>query len=111
MPSDMTRGDGFAARVYAVMAEVPAGRVVTYGDVAAWCGSPRAARIVGGLAHFGAPDLPWHRLVRQNGTLAAGFPGGRIEQARRLADEGVITDDNFKVDISTLLWDPQHYPG
>lgn len=60
---------GFAERVYELVAQIPMGRVMTYGQIAAMCGSPRAARIVGGIAHFGpaflhnTPDCPLAKRV------------------------------------------------
>jgi methylated-DNA-protein-cysteine methyltransferase related protein len=87
--------------------EIPTGRVMTYGQIASLCGSPRAARIVGGLAHFGPERLPWHRVVNKRGGLAAGFPGGQPEQARRLAAENIRINEDLSVDVSVLLWWPQ----
>lgn len=80
---------------------------MTYGQLAALCGSPRAARIVGGIAHFGPEELPWHRVVNKQGGLAGNFPGGRSEQARRLEAEGVDISPEYTLDIKTLLWSPQ----
>jgi methylated-DNA-protein-cysteine methyltransferase-like protein len=90
-----------------VVETIPIGRVMTYGQIASLCGSPRAARIVGGLAHFGPEQLPWHRVVNKRGGMAAGFPGGQLEQARRLAAESVRVNDDLSVDVSVLLWWPQ----
>ena len=56
--------------VYDLMARLPSDKVTTYGDLAAMAGSPRAARIVGGIAHTGPEELPWHRLVNAQGGLA-----------------------------------------
>jgi len=92
--------------VYAYVADIPRGRVMTYGQLAALCGHPRAARIVGGIAHFGPEDLPWHRVVYKDGRLAGAFPGGRSEQAKRLEDEGVQVYE-YQVNINDLLWWPQ----
>jgi methylated-DNA-protein-cysteine methyltransferase-like protein len=100
-------GNDFAQRVYAYVAEIPKGRVMTYGQLAALCGSPRAARVVGGIAHFGPEGLPWHRVVNKQGGLAAGYYGGRSEQARRLREEGVAVDEDYRVNIDLLLWWPQ----
>lgn len=102
----MTEDDQFAARVYECVGMIPQGRVMTYGQIAAVCGNPRAARIVGGLAHFGPEELPWHRVVNKQGGLASGFHGGRSEQARRLEAEGVMVDDNYGIDIRKLMWWP-----
>src|SRR4051812_49227757 len=98
--------EGFAQAVYAVVGDIPRGRVMTYGQIAALCGSPRAARIVGGVAHYGPEDLPWHRVVNKQGGLAGAFPGGRSEQAARLAEEGVKVDDEYRVDVARLMWWP-----
>lgn len=81
----------FANDVYSLMADVPEGKVVSYGQVAVMCGHPGAARTVGQIAHFGPPELPWHRLVHSSGKMANGYiPGGPAEQMRRLAKEGVV---------------------
>ncbi len=96
----------FAEQIYEYVAQIPSGRVMTYGQLAALAGSPRAARMVGGVAHFGPEELPWHRVVNKQGGLASGFHGGRSEQARRLRSEGVAVDEDYRVDIDALLWWP-----
>ncbi len=95
----------FRERVEALVAQIPSGRVMTYGQLAALCGNARAARIVGGIAHFGDPKLPWQRVVNKSGGLAAGYPGGWQAHAEHLRAEGIeITDDH--VDVHALLWWP-----
>lgn len=89
------------------MSKIPKGRVMTYGQIAALCGSPNAARIVGGIAHFGDPDLPWHRVVNKQGGLAGGYPGGRKSQQYHLEAEGLSVDNNFKLDVTKLIWRPK----
>ena len=64
-----------------------------------------AARIVGGIAHFGNPDLPWQRVVNTGG-LAAGYPGGRHGHKQVLEAEGVTVSEDYRVDVSSLLWWP-----
>src|ERR1700710_2994391 len=94
---------GFRQRVETLVAQIPQGRVMTYGQLAALCGNARAARIVGGIAHFGDPELPWQRVVNKSGGLAAGYPGGRQAHAEHLRAEGVeVMDDH--VDVRALLW-------
>lgn len=94
-------------RVYALMACLPADKVTTYGDLAALAGSPRAARIVGGIAHTGPLELPWHRLVNAKGGLAAGFPGGREVQRQLLAQDGILCEEWRVVDFTHLRWRPE----
>jgi methylated-DNA-protein-cysteine methyltransferase-like protein len=96
----------FKQRVEAVVAQIPSGRVMTYGQLAALCGNARAARIVGGIAHFGDPNLPWQRVVNKQGGLAAGYPGGRPSHAQHLMAEGVEITDYYVVDMQTRLWWP-----
>lgn len=96
----------FRERVEAVMAKVPQGVVTTYGDIAALAGSPTAAQIVGSIAHYGNPDLPWHRLVNRFGGLAAGFHGGREVQAQLLEHEGVTCTNHIVDNFEALRWRP-----
>jgi methylated-DNA-protein-cysteine methyltransferase-like protein len=99
--------NGFRERVYAVVAQIPRGRVMTYGQIAALCGNARAARIVGGVAHFGDPAMPWQRVVNKSGGLAAGYPGGRSGHKQVLEAEGVAVSEDYRVDVGALLWQPQ----
>jgi tRNA dimethylallyltransferase len=98
---------GFRERVEALVAAIPRGRVMTYGQLAGLCGNARAARIVGGIAHFGNPDLPWQRVVNKQGGLASGYPGGRSGHAQVLQAEGIEVK-NERVDVSKLLWWPEN---
>ncbi len=89
--------NSFRDKIENLMAQVPYGQVTTYGDLAALAGHAHASRIVGGVAHYGNPELPWHRLVNRFGGLASGFYGGREVQAQLLAQEG-LTCTNLIVD-------------
>lgn len=96
----------FKDRVYDLVKKIPEGRLMTYGQIAALCGSPRAAIIVGQIAHFGSEGLPWHRVVMKSGGLAGGFPGGLEGHRAVLEAEGVGVTDDFKVDVVELIWWP-----
>ena len=80
---------------------------MTYGQIAALCGNARAARIVGGIAHFGNPALPWQRVVNRQGGLASGYPGGRAGHKQVLEQEGVVVSPDFTVNIKELIWWPR----
>jgi methylated-DNA-protein-cysteine methyltransferase-like protein len=99
-------GADFRQRVEDLVTQIPEGRVMTYGQLASLCGSPRSARIVGGIAHFGDPDLPWQRVVNKQGGLASGYPGGKSGHQQVLEQEGHNVKD-FKVDVKRLLWWPK----
>jgi methylated-DNA-protein-cysteine methyltransferase-like protein len=97
----------FKERVEALVSQIPPRRVMTYGQIAALCGNARAARIVGGIAHFGNPDLPWQRVVNRYGGLAAGYPGGRSGHKQVLEAEGLKVSEDYRVDVESLLWWPE----
>jgi methylated-DNA-protein-cysteine methyltransferase related protein len=75
----------FQEAVKAVIRDLKRGEVLTYGEVARRAGYPRAARAVGNILATNL-GLPWWRVVRANGELAA---HSREEQARRLRREGI----------------------
>ena len=105
----MRSPDSFRARVEALVSQIPKGRVMTYGQLAALCGNARAARIVGGIAHFGDPSLPWQRVVNKRGGLASGYPGGRKGHKQALEAEGYAVfggEDAYYVEVEKLLWQP-----
>lgn len=95
----------FRDRVYAVVAQIPKGRVMTYGQIAALCGSPRAARMVGGVAHYGDPSLPWQRVVNKQGGMAVGYPGGTAAHQQHLEQEGVQFV-NHHINMERYQWHP-----
>jgi methylated-DNA-protein-cysteine methyltransferase-like protein len=76
-------------RVRGVVAAVPAGSVLAYGEVAARAGLPGRARLVGRILAEDGQDLPWHRVLRADGTPA---PHIAAEQLARLRAEGVLAE-------------------
>src|SRR3990167_11421950 len=96
----------FRERICVLVSQIPKGRVMTYGQIAALCGNPRAARIVGGVAHHGDINLPRQRVVHKDGRLAVGFPGGVEGHKQVLEAEGVKVN-NYQIDINKLLWHPK----
>lgn len=86
------RGSGseFRARVIRVVRRIPAGRVATYGDVAAAAGRPRAWRAVGTIMRTcGEPGVPCHRVIASGGRLG-GYGGNEMMKAALLRAEGLI---------------------
>jgi methylated-DNA-protein-cysteine methyltransferase-like protein len=78
--------DDFVDAVSTVIAAIPEGEVMTYGEVAAEAGYPGAARAVGNVLGGSDGELPWWRVVTAAGRLV---PGHEAEHARRLRSEGV----------------------
>ncbi len=97
----------FKQKIYELVGVIPHGRVMTYGQIAALCGHPGAARVVGQIAHFGHENLPWHRVVNAKGGMASGFwPGGRDYQAKLLQEEGIRMVDLHIRKLENYLWWP-----
>jgi len=103
----MSEEKSFRQKVESLVSQIPKGRAMTYGQIASLCGNPRSARIVGGIAHFGDPALPWHRVVNKNGGLASGYPGGKAGHKQVLEQDGYGVN-NYMVDIERIIWWPKH---
>lgn len=86
--------DDFVAAVRSVVQSVPAGEVITYGEIALEAGVPGQSRAVGRVLAMGDGDLPWWRVVNAAGRLV---PGHEREHRRRLHAEGVTFTDSGHV--------------
>ena len=101
----------FARKVYKLVSGIPRGRVAAYGQIAAICGSPRAARQGGwGLGKVDSDSqVPWWRVVNAKGMISIeNLAVPKAEQARRLQEEGIaveLRDGNYWVDLKKYLWD------
>ena len=95
--------EGLREAVYAIVAQIPRGRVLTYGAIARLAGFPNHSRLIGRIMRA-APDgqLPCHRVVSATGRLAPHFP----TQESLLAAEGVRLSPTGKVPLKTHLWQP-----
>lgn len=102
------RAAGFARRVLAVVRRIPAGRVSTYGDVAALAGRPLASRAVGNIMRGCAePGVPCHRVVCAGGRLG-GYGDPHLKRML-LAAEGIrVTGDRLHRFAAVRWRGPQH---
>lgn len=93
-----------AALVLDAVARIPSGRVMSYGDVAEFAGI-KSARTVGKALAADDGSVPWHRVVRSDGSLAEHLYS---EQRQRLLAEGVrFTGD--RVDLPAFRWDGREH--
>ena len=88
-------------RVRDVIMSVPPGRVTCYGDVAAMAGAS-TPRLVGRILGEDGHDLPWHRVLRSNGTPAPHLAHRQLELLRA---EGVLADGQ-RVSMRQYRWRP-----
>lgn len=76
--------NSFFEEVYKVVARIPAGKVMSYGQIARVLGAPRAARQVGWAMRCCPDDIPWQRVVKDSGEIAG---GGHADFRRILLEE------------------------
>lgn len=103
-------GPGFHAQVFAMVRQVPHGKVATYGQIATLLGSPRVARHVG-FAMAGAwraegdEPVPWHRIVNAKGSISTRERADPDHDQRTLLErEGVGFRANGTVDLRAFRW-------
>jgi methylated-DNA-protein-cysteine methyltransferase related protein len=98
----------FKEKVIAAVNEIPEGRVVSYGQVAAACGSPRAARQVGWMLHTldGNNVVPWWRVINSAGmiTIKGNMVSTPLAQKNFLESEGVAVSEDFKIDFDKFRY-------
>ncbi len=98
--------DDFFQRVYRLVAQVPPGRVITYGDIARLLGRPGASRTVGWAMRQCPEGYPWYRVVNARGlpSVTARYPDGKLMQQALLEEEGVAFDAEGRLDLKRYAW-------
>ena len=100
---------GFFAQVYALVARIPPGTVMTYGQIALLLSRPRAAKAVGTAMRCAPPALalPCHRVVNRLGEMApSDVFGAQALQRELLRSEGVRFLPDGRIDMAQCLWAP-----
>jgi methylated-DNA-protein-cysteine methyltransferase-like protein len=100
---------GFFDRVYAVVRQIPYGRVTSYGAIARYLGTGGSARMVGWAMNnaHSMDDVPAHRVVNRNGVLTGKhhFPGTTLMQ-QLLENEGIEVHNDQIAGFKECFWDP-----
>jgi alkylated DNA nucleotide flippase Atl1 len=97
----------YAERVLSVAELIPAGKVMTYGDVAEWLGEGGPRQVGRVMSHYGGA-VAWWRVVRSDGVL---LPGHQTEAMARYREEGTpLRQSNStghlpRIDMSRARWD------
>ena len=97
----------FSQMVIKLILQIPAGKVATYGQIAKLAGKPQGSRGVAWILNSCSKShkLPWQRVLNSQGKIS--FPVGTAEcsqQMRLLKKEGVVFDENQKIDLSVFQW-------
>lgn len=98
----------FSHEVIGLIAQIPKGKVATYGQIAALAGNPRAARQVAWLLHSASDkyDLPWQRVIGAGGRISLPQGKGYRLQRKLLQQEGVAVGQNGSIDLKAHQWHP-----
>ena len=106
----------FYEQVYAVVRQIPRGKVTSYGRIAQMLGQPRAARAVGYALNAlkdkdeKYADVPWQRVINSQGRISiVNRENSANYQAELLRQEGVIVDENLRVNLDIYLWEGLHW--
>ena len=102
----------YRERVYEIVRRIPAGRVMTYGQLAELLGEGYTARTVGFAMHSAPDGVPWHRVINAQGACSTGrvvLPPDK--QQRMLEAEGVAFDARGRCELGRYRWTPEDVEG
>jgi methylated-DNA-protein-cysteine methyltransferase-like protein len=106
----MQKQSDFFDQVYAVVRQIPSGRVTTYGAIARFLGAARSSRMVGYAmnASFTAGDVPAQRVVNRAGLLTGKhhFATPTLMQ-ELLESEGIRVENDAIIDFDRVFWSPE----
>lgn len=94
--------------VYDLVRQIPAGRVMSYGQVGDWMAPPLSARTVGRVMYHAPDNIPWWRVVGKEGDLLIAKRDPRMAALQRhlLQQEGVRFREDGRVDMASCRWQP-----
>jgi methylated-DNA-protein-cysteine methyltransferase-like protein len=95
-------------KVYDLVRQIPAGRVMTYGQIALILGAGYTARTVGYVMHGADTEkVPWQRVINSQGKCSTGKLTIPVNLQQELLEaEGVIFSASGKCDLNKYLWFP-----
>jgi methylated-DNA-protein-cysteine methyltransferase-like protein len=97
--------DNFFHKVYAIVCQIPKGKVSTYGAIGKYLGSAKSARMVGWALNKCPNDVPAHRVVNQKGLLTGKMHFESITLMQQLLEnEGIVIENNQIIDLEKHLW-------
>src|SRR6218665_2470516 len=98
------------ASIYAIVKQIPKGRVTSYGAIANALGIKSSARLVGyamNAIHVYDASLPAHRVVNRNGLLTGKHHFNTISTMQQLLEkDGMVIENDKVLNFNTVFWDP-----
>ena len=101
----------YRERVYEIVRQIPVGRVMTYGQIAAILGAGYTPRTVGFVMHGAdTKETPWQRVINSQGACSTGRMTVPVNlQQSILEAEGIKFDAKSRCDLKTYQWSPEGY--
>jgi methylated-DNA-protein-cysteine methyltransferase-like protein len=100
------KGHTLSKNIIQVIKHIPKGRVATYGQIAGLAGNPHASRVVVWTLNSSSKteNLPWYRVINSKGTISLKRGAGYEEQRKLLESEGVVFNEDDKIDLKKYQW-------
>ncbi|MFM9904532.1 MAG: MGMT family protein [Pyrinomonadaceae bacterium] len=100
----------YRERVYAIVRQIPAGKVMTYGQLAIILGDGYTARTIGYVMHGAGDTVPWQRVINSQGKCSTGRMTIPINLQQELLEaEGVVFNAGGKCDLGTFQFFPEGF--
>jgi methylated-DNA-protein-cysteine methyltransferase-like protein len=100
----------YRERVYKLVRAIPAGKVMTYGQLALVLGDGYSARTVGFVMHGSDEGVPWQRVINSQGKCSTGRLTIPLNLQQELLEaEGVLFSAGGKCDLSKFQWFPEGF--
>lgn len=100
----------YREHVYAIVRQIPAGLVMTYGQLAIILGDGYTARTVGYVMHGAGDDVPWQRVINSQGKCSTGRLTIPMNLQQELLEaEGVVFNASGKCDLGKFQWFPDGF--
>ncbi len=111
MENEPVNDQKYRQRVYAIVSEIPVGRVMTYGQIAEMLGEGYTPRTVGFVMHAAdTKEIPWQRVINSQGACSTGRMTVPINlQQKMLEDEDVKFNEKGRCDLSLYRWSPEGF--
>ncbi|HEV8158409.1 MAG TPA: MGMT family protein [Pyrinomonadaceae bacterium] len=111
MENEPVNDQKYRERVYAIVSDIPVGRVMTYGQIAEMLGEGYTPRTVGFVMHAAdTKEIPWQRVINSQGACSTGRMTVPINlQQKMLEDEGVKFNEKGRCDLNVYRWSPEGF--
>jgi len=111
MENEPVNDQKYRERVYAIVSDIPVGRVMTYGQIAEMLGEGYTPRTVGFVMHAAdTKEVPWQRVINSQGACSTGRMTVPINlQQKMLEDEGVKFNEKGRCDLNVYRWSPEGF--